>query len=218
MLLVNFVVEEDAYNGAVGTVIKISYSEKEGPRKSGALPAYIIVDFPELSIPLADVWDHNNPTHVPIPCYTARCEKGCCTMTTAPLRVCKAITGHKSQGMTVGDGHFWKCVVVALASSRGMNIPGLEQVAISRATSLDCLALLNTHEHPVSLERLMKIGKGPAYDKRRSFEAKLRELEKQTIAPIQKKIAAFSPGEYKSFKAGYDALVQWYRSTVASRQ
>ena len=210
MLLVNYIVEENAFNGSIGRVVQLCYHEKEGPQIPRNQPRYVMVDIPNLSMPTETVWDVNHPTHVPIPLFMAQCEKKCCSMTTIPLCICKAITTYKSQGQMVGLGHFWPYLVVALASSRGMMTPGLEQVAFSRVTSLDHLALLNNEDHPVTLEHLMKIGQGNGYDHHHEFEAFLCKCEEEMHGPIIEKISSFAPGPHKSFESGYDALVRWY--------
>jgi hypothetical protein len=75
------------------------------------------------------------------------------------------------QGQSVGEGHAWTKVVVGLPCKRNKT-PGLEQVSISRATSLSVLAIDDTEEQ-ATYEQLMSIGKGHAYDKRREFEQTL---------------------------------------------
>ena len=48
---------------------------------------------------------------LPIPTFTSRCEK-ICSITKIPLRVCIAITIHKTQGMTIGPGEQFEKIVV----------------------------------------------------------------------------------------------------------
>jgi hypothetical protein len=67
MLLTNFVVEEYLFNGSIGKVVDIVYEHASGPRRKGALPLYVVVDFPDCRIPQEDAWDPNHPTYVPIP-------------------------------------------------------------------------------------------------------------------------------------------------------
>jgi hypothetical protein len=104
MLLTNYVVEEDLKNGSVGTVVDIVYDSPGGPTNPNSNLLYIVVDFPHSTVPPDKAWDSNNPTHIPVPVATQRCEAKCCSQTTVPLRVCKAISIYKSQGMTVGPG------------------------------------------------------------------------------------------------------------------
>jgi hypothetical protein len=50
------------------------------------------------------------PGHIPIPIVEERCKK--CSVRALPLRCCKALTIHKSQGMTVGPGKPFEYVTV----------------------------------------------------------------------------------------------------------
>jgi len=213
MLLMNYIVELGLFNGSVGVIVKIVYKNREGPRERGAQPAYVVVAFPGSRIPVADAWDPNHPTHVPIPLATVRCDKDCCSMTTVPLRVCKAITIYKSQGMTVGTGQPWEYLVVLLPSpgSQPSRTPGLAQVGFSRAAELDRLAILSTVENPLTVEQLKKIGTGPAYIARREFEAHLRSEQEATQQVAVDWIMAEDPAANKTFDGGYQALVRWFR-------
>jgi hypothetical protein len=134
MLLCNIVPEEKLMNGSIGEVKKIVYSTREGPRGPNGPrchPAYAIVDFPDFEISEEDKLIDGMPrTCVPVTPITLRCESSCCSATTMPLRVSKAITCHKCQGQTVGDGHpFCKCVVGLPCKNN--KSPGLAQVSIS---------------------------------------------------------------------------------------
>ena len=111
MLLKNFFVEEKLMNESMGTVIDIVYDDAQGNKLIGALPLYIVVDFPESTLSYNLILGSPS-THIPIPITTERCERKCCYMTTIPLIVCKTITTYKSQGITVGPGKTWKRVVV----------------------------------------------------------------------------------------------------------
>jgi hypothetical protein len=168
MLLVNFIVEWKLFSGTVGQVVEIVYSNPNGPQDPDTQPAYVVVDFPNSCIPTDKAWCPEKPTLVPIPAVTLCCKNNCCSMTTIPLHVCKAITIYKSQGMTVRDEQVWTKIVVMLPAST--STPGLEQVGLSRTTSLDCLALLSSDESPLTVECIMKVGKSPAYEERRQFE------------------------------------------------
>jgi hypothetical protein len=56
-------VEQELYNGVVGTIMKIVYAHKQGPNAANALlPAYVVVDFPFMKIPPDEAWDKKNPT------------------------------------------------------------------------------------------------------------------------------------------------------------
>ena len=221
MLLVNFVVEVGLFNGSVGIIVKIVYKNSQGPREKGAQPAYVVVNFPNSTIPVEDAWDPENPTHVPIPLVSPRCENQCCSMTTIPLRVCKAITIYKSQGATVGKEELWEYLVVSLPApnSQVNRTPGLAQVGCSRASELNRMALLSTTENPVTGEQLKKIGTGPAYVTRRTFETRLRDEQAEGQRAFVDRITDFDDvdGMYeKTFNGGYDCLVRLYRNILNS--
>ena len=50
MLLKNVIVEEKLMNGSIGKVIEIAYDNSNGPNIAGALPLYVVVNFPECSL------------------------------------------------------------------------------------------------------------------------------------------------------------------------
>jgi len=153
---------------------------------------------------------------LPVAPVTLTCEKGCCSATTMPLRVCKAITGHKSQGQSIGEGHAWTKAVVGLPCKRNKT-PGPEQVSVSRATSLDVLAINDTDEQ-LTYEQLMSIGKGSAYDKRREFEETIRDFAEETQRHFRQSIVDMdSNRDSPTFNGGFDAVVRLYRSHLSAQ-
>ena len=125
--------------------------------------------------------------------------------------MCKAISSHRSQGQSVGEGHAWTKVVVGLPCKRNKT-PGLEQVSISRATSLSVLAIDDTEEQ-ATYEQLMSIGKGRAYDKRREFEQTLQPLAEESQLYFHQRIVDMDPNrDSPTFNGGFDAVVAFYRS------
>eukprot|EP00956_Cyclotella_meneghiniana_P036736 scaffold129946_cov34-Cyclotella_meneghiniana.AAC.1 len=74
---------------------------------------------------------------------TATVVKNCCSIEAMPLMICKSLSIHKSQGMTVGQGKPFTKVVVYLPPS-GNKCPGLELVAVSKAVPLNDFAVRNT--------------------------------------------------------------------------
>ena len=99
---------------------------------------------------------------MPVPFVELRCDKKCCLVAMLPLRTCKAITVHESQGMTTGARHLWKKVVLELPATGERRTPGSELVGASRAEKLEDLAIANP---PSTLNRndLKKIRTGTAF-------------------------------------------------------
>ena len=220
MLLKNYIVELGIMNGAVGTVVDIVYEEAEGPRNQNNLPAYVIVDFPKCMFPKIGIgYNVQAPkTHVPVPITKEFCERKCCTIETVPLRVCKAITIHKGQGITVGPGHDWENVVIYFVEGNKRSQPGLELVALSRVEDPSCLYVGNK-SFSLTNHQLSNIGKGSAYDKRKEFESMLCEKSIKTQKPFVDAITSLdnnNDGNEKTFEGGCRFLCNWYRSKCAN--
>jgi len=207
MLLINFIVELGLKNGSIGVCKDIIYAEACGPYGEDQ-PLYAVVDFPEYK---GEPWDNANPTYVPVPLVTLRCEKKCCSQTTLPLRVCKAITIYKSQGITVGEGPdcFWKFVVVGMDEANARNrAPGQELVAFSRAQNLRYVAIYDDVE--VTRDAFTKIGTGKGCDRKREWEQFLLDNQEDSQQWIREQITSLDPQENKTFEGGYNFLCQWY--------
>jgi hypothetical protein len=216
MLLKNFIVEEwKLLNGSVGTVIDIIYANPLGPREEDAIPLYIVVDFKYCCVPEDRKCFHDCPsTYVAIPVITERCEKGCCSVSTIPLRVCIAITTYKGQGITVGPGEMFEQLVIHLPIDSKMSVTGQELVQFSRAKDLKYIAIGNSSNDLVT-EKLLKIGKNKGNEKRKEFLQFLSSREEETFAYFQEEIQKLSSTEnieLGSFDDGCDFLLRWYRS------
>lgn len=211
MLLCNYIVELNLKNGSVGRVHKIVYRTKEGSTKDPKIhPAYVVVDFPKCTIPEEDaLFEEGRPTLVPIPVYHQRCENNCCSESTIPLRVAKAVSTYKSQGMNVGKGEDYEKVVIGVPSEGGKQTPGLEQIAFSRAKEYADFAIID--DEPVSREQLLKIGKGAATEARIAFEKRLNQLMEITCAPYVEALEEMGGGD---FDRGFAELVKEYRSAL----
>ena len=217
MLLINFVVEYNLYNGAVGIIVDIVYEDVEGPLGDGInYPDYIIVDFPDSLIPPENHYDSNNPTSIPVPLVTTRCEKNCCSMTAIPLRVCKAITIHKCQGISVGNGEKWSKIVIVLPGTNcKLRPPGLECVAISRAKDFAEMTFLATEKHEINRARFIKIGRSKAYEDRNDFEQnRLKPHIDKTRTALKDLITAQDTDNDNCFEGGYWELIGWYRAII----
>ena len=114
MLLMNIILDFKLINGSIGTVIDIIYKHKNGPRQIPyQLPTCVIVDFKECTVDEEFKWHDDLPsTYIPIIPSTIRCKKRCCTVPSIPLRICKALTIHKAQGMSVGAGNPFESTVI----------------------------------------------------------------------------------------------------------
>ena len=209
MLLQNFVVEEFLMNGSIGTVVDIVYKNK-CPDFQNELPSYVIVDFPKSQIPEDKKLIRDQPsTHVPIPICNVRCEKGCCSIQTIPLKVCVAITIHKSQGMTIGPGEQFERAVVFLPEPNAKSPPGLELVAFSRVSSPSDLAIGNTLR-TLSRADVKNIGKSAKYQLRKDFEVEMESLCRSSQQCIKDSIATLDSATNKTFEGGCAFLLDWY--------
>jgi hypothetical protein len=216
MLLTNYVVEEDLKNGSMGTVVDIVYDSPGGPTDPNSNLLYIVVDFPHSTVPPDEAWDSNNPTHIPVPVATQRCEAKCCSQTTVPLRVCKAISIYKSQGMTVGPGCDWGYVVVGLPGPNDRsNGAGQELVGMSRATDIIYLAFAD--DEPISLDMFLKLGKGKACDKKREFEQKLKNRQAASQEWLVNCIKSQDTADIQTFEGGCEALFSWFDQFIPPR-
>jgi hypothetical protein len=167
-----------------------------------------VVDMPLVKIPIDEAWDKDNPTWVPIPPTEFHCKLQCCTVITMPLRIHKASSIHKGQGISCGKGLANERVVVGLAGKGGS--AGLDLVALSRATEITALAVYD--DIPITREQLFKIGKGKGYDKKREFESKLGDLQAKTVPPMIALITLEDTSEVKTFSGGCKQLIEWFHS------
>jgi hypothetical protein len=156
-------VEQELYNGAVGTIVKIVYAHKEGPIAANALLlAYVVVDFPFMKVLPDEASDKKNPTWVPVLPTIFRCKRDCCRVTTMALRIHKATSAHKGQGISCGKGKPDEFVEVGLGGKRGS--PGLDLVALSQETEIIRMAVYD--DIHFTRELLFKIGRWKGYDEK----------------------------------------------------
>ena len=92
---------------------------------------------------------HIPSTYLPIIPLTIRCEKRCYTFTSIPPRVWKALTIHKSQGMSVGAGNPYESTVIYLLEIGERTNPGSELVTASRVTDILFLAICDTNRQVI---------------------------------------------------------------------
>ena len=203
-------------NGSVGTINDILYETRDGPDKENALPAYIFVEFPNSNLPAPLIPGKPN-TWIPVPVITERCERKCCSVQNIPLRVCIAITIHKSQGMTIGDGEIFEKAVVYLPESETKGNAGLELVAFSRVKSPYCLAVGNKRNKQTK-RSIQNIGKSDVYTLRRQFQNELEAMDKQTRQPTINAITDLdtAEGNSKTYEGGCEYLLKWFHKQISS--
>jgi hypothetical protein len=209
MLLENFIVEYKLMNGSVGVVQDLCFKQADGSQDD---KMYVVVEFPQSTIPEASKMIPNKPTTwVPIPLVTRRCEKNCCQITALPLQLCKALTIHKAQGMTVGEGQMFEEVVVCLPVG-GTKCPGQELVASSRAVELRDFAIGNPIDQ-LTKQDLVNIGRTPAYNDRRAFLDKIKIKSGPSQEQTRINITDLDTNTDKTFEGGCAFLLNWYRTT-----
>jgi hypothetical protein len=129
------------------------------------------------------------------------------------LRIAKAVSTYKSQGMTVGEGQTFAKVVIGLPrANHKSKTPGLEQTAFSRAK--DCTDFAIADDELLTMEQLLKIGTSKACEMRRNFELRLKSLSEKSMEPFMERIKHSDPSEEKDFDQGVAYLVQKFRKHV----
>jgi hypothetical protein len=129
--------------------------------------------------------------------------------------ICKSLSIHKSQGMTVGHGkQFTKVVVHLPVGARGNKCSGLELVAVSRAVELNDFTVGNSITE-LSKQRPLRIGNTDAYRAQNMF---LVEIRRKSIPSQEQTIFAITQLDTtttsdKTFVGGCKFLLEWFRST-----
>ena len=141
-----------------------------------------------------------------------RCELKCFAMEAFPLRVCKAITGHKSQGMTIAVGEPFESVVLHYPETGTRVPPGLQTVMTSRPKGLENFCIGNKVSD-LDKGGLKKIGKSTSDSKRRVYQAELKQIYRQTNGRVKGEIGALDPNGRNSYEDGCKFLLHWYRNT-----
>ena len=130
MLRINLLTEFGLVNGSQGTIKDIIYEKGSSPED---MPKVIIVEFPDYTgKPLLG---EKYPKCIPIVPFTAQSmyRGKMRSRTQFPLRLCWAMTIHKSQGLTID-----RAVIDIGKSDIGI---GMTYVALSRLKALDGLFL-----------------------------------------------------------------------------
>ena len=144
MLKANKWQEAGLVNGQIGFVRAIVYDRGIRPPN---LPRAVIVEFPNY---IGSGWN-DLPHHVALAAERVDHPKQELHRTQFPIDLAYALTIHKSQGMTIGDGQPIQKVVIDIGDKE--QSAGLTFVALSRAKDIGCLAF----EPTPSLKRLQTI-------------------------------------------------------------
>ena len=214
MLLENKVVEEDLANGSIGVVREICYAPGEIMGQKGA-KMYALVEFPNSNLSECTVHGVTDTKMVAIPTSTKLCDKKCCTIENLPLRVCKGLTNHKVQGMSIGPGEQFEKGVIHFPDGRMKNIPGLVLTACTRFKQPHDFAV-GTTSSSLSKQEVMKIGTQKSYQEKRAFREKLATQSENTMTRSIERITALDTASQKTFEGGCNFLLRWYRSNFSA--
>mmetsp|Transcript_3966 Transcript_3966/g.8935 ORF Transcript_3966/g.8935 Transcript_3966/m.8935 type:complete len:1042 (+) Transcript_3966:4059-7184(+) len=212
MLLQNMIVAHKLMNGSTGVVKAICYPNKDGPFNCDGR-GYAIVDFPECTIPEGEKLIPNMPrTYVPIPFCDARCECKQCTVSTIPLLVCVALSIHKAQGMTIGDGCLFEKLKIYMPTEN--EIAGQTLVVWTRAKKIADFIVSNSKAE-ISRRKIQRIGQGKPYEGRNNFQKEMMALSPRTMDRTIALIKEMDVGGgVKTYDGGCKELLRWYRATV----
>ena len=125
------------------------------------------------------------------------------------MRVCKAVSSYKSQGLSVGEGEIYTKAVIGIPAQGTKKTPGLEQMVFARAKEYTDFAIIE--DEPLSREQFLKIGQGESTNVRVAFVERLRKLMEETCAPYISKLEEMGNGD---FDKGYEKLVKQYRVAI----
>eukprot|EP00961_Rhodomonas_salina_P085855 1153232-Rhodomonas_salina.2 len=143
------------FNGAMGLVRDIYYESKRPSQDCKDHPDVIFVEFPSYC---SDEIIKGHPKLLPIgPNLWGNLCRHECTRSQIPLRPCWAMTGHKSQGMTIGRDKDIELVILNLgAHDTDSWAPGSAFVQLSRSQEIGSIAL----DGSVDEERFATHGEG----------------------------------------------------------
>ena len=214
MLLENKVVEEDLANGSIGVVRDICYAPGEIMGKQGA-KMYAIVEFTNSNLSECTVHGVTDTKMVAIPTSTKLCDKKCCTIETLPLRVCKGLTNHKVQGMSIGPGEQFEKGIIHFPDGKMKNIPGLVLTAFTRFKQPNDFAI-GTVSSSLSKQEVMKIGTQKSYQEKRAFRAKLATKSEKTMRRSIERITTLDTASPKTYEGGCNFLLHCYRTNFSA--
>ena len=205
MLLKKSPSEYKLVNGSIGTVRK-KFKHRNGPRHIPyELPVCVIVEFKESNFSETTKWRTDlHKQLIPMDSVTIHCERKCCTVTSILLRICKAITLYKAQGMSIGPRKPFESVIISLPKKGERTNAGSELVTFFRVTDISALAICDTNGQ-IIIETIKNIGTSSCYNKRKIFDKLL--LNKDTIsrAIVKNNITKLYNDENKSKHLWVDA-------------
>ena len=170
-------------NGSVGMVKAIIYESPNGPAEKNALAKYVIVDFKQSTLSADKPMIEGAPSNwIAVPVVTNSCKKTFCSVSAIPLRVCIAMTIHKAQGITVGEGMDFEKLIVYLTMTGQRTTPGIDLVAYYRVKKPEDIAVGNPMGE-LTIANITNIGNTPAYKTRRDIKKMLKEKDFATQQP-----------------------------------
>ena len=114
-------------------------------------------------------------------------------MRTIPMRVHKASTIHKAQGITVGSG----CVFTKVICGFGGKSSGSDLVAVSRAQELTDVAIWDADN--LDNKQMYRIGKSDSNEVKRNFCEQLLDRQAESVPPVMDLIASHDVAEGKTY-------------------
>ena len=200
--------------GSIGVVREICYAPGEIMGQKGA-KMYALVEFPNSNLSECTVHGVTDTKMVAIPTSTKLCDKKCCTIENLPLRVCKGLTNHKVQGMSIGPGEQFEKGIIHFPEGRMRNIPGLVLTACTRFKQPRDFAI-GTVSSSLSKEEVMKIGTQKSYQEKRAFREKLATQSENTMTRSIERITALDTASQKTYEGGCNFLLRWYRTNFSA--
>ena len=163
MLTKNLWVQRGLCNGSIGTVEHVIFGENDCPP---SLPLAVLVRFDRYTGPSFSPKFRNCVPIAPFIAY-ADGDNQSLERQQLPLKLCYAMTIHKSQGLTLQKA------TVDLGKQE--SVPGLAYVALSRVRQLQDLAVV-----PMSFERLTAVKRHKSFLYRIDEEKRLAQLASVT--------------------------------------